>query len=242
MGRNTLTGKITFIHHDKNFVTIEYTQNGKTKDLSGNIDEKEQLRLKAEKAIKKVHQFHIGDEVSFIIVPTPRGDKMMATHIQFLYNNALDTILQKAAIENRVVGYLKKVDDNYFVKETSSYILFPLILSPWEIPPNDNSLNEPVFFKLDHIDKGAKSTASLFRSTYIPEYMWALKVYKNKEVIQTVVYKVTPYGIFVNIGNGGKIQAKIPLKKDEHIDAKIGDNINIIITYLGHTKIVVERV
>jgi len=242
MDKNTITGKITFIHHDKNFVTIEYTHNGKTKSLSGNIDEKEQLRLKEEKAIKKVQQFHIGDEVSFIIVPTPRGDKMMATHIQFLYNNALDTILQKAAIENRVVGYLKKVDDNYYVKETSSYILFPLILSPWEIPPSDKDLNEPVFFKLDHIDKGAKSTASLFRSTYIPEYMWAVKVFKNKEVIESVVYKVTPHGIFVNIGNGGKIQAKIPLEKNEPTEMKVGDKINIRITYLGHTKIVVEKV
>lgn len=50
--------------------------------------------------------------MSFVIVPTPRGDKMMATQIQFLFNNALDNILNKAAIENRIVGYLKKLMTN----------------------------------------------------------------------------------------------------------------------------------
>jgi hypothetical protein len=240
MDKNALTGKITFIHHDKNFATIEYTVNGKTKSINGNIDEQEQLKQKSKKLIKKVHPFHIGDEVSFIIVPTPRGDKMMATQIQFLFNNELDNILNKATIENRFVGYLKKVDDTYFVKETSSYIPFTLIISPWEVPPNDTLLNEPVFFKLDNPEKGAKTTASLFRSTYIPEYMRALKLFNNKETIQATVYKVTPHGIFVNLVND-KIQAKIPETNNEQ-NIKVGDKINVIITYLGHSKIVVKKV
>ncbi|MES2430164.1 MAG: hypothetical protein V4556_04450 [Bacteroidota bacterium] len=241
MDKNTLTGKITFIHHDKDYATIEYTVNGKIKSINGNIGEKEQEKLKQEKVIKKIHHFHIGDEVNFIIVPTPRGDKMMATQIQFLFNNALDNILNKAEVENRFVGYLKKVDDQYFVKETASYIPFPLHLSPWEMPPNDADLNEPVFFKLENTDKPGKATALLFRSTYTPEYMSALKSHKNKTPIDAVVNKVTPHGIFVDVV-GKKIQAKIPVEKNSSSDAKIGDVIKVIITYLGHAKIVVERV
>jgi hypothetical protein len=149
--------------------------------------------------------------------------------------------LNKAAVENRVVGYLKKVDDKYFVKETGSYILFPLVISPWEIAPDEASLNEPVFFKLNNIEKGDKSTASLFRSTYIPEYMRALKLFKNKEVIEAKVYKVTPHGIFLNL-IGEKIQAKLPIEKNNITDVKIGDVIKVMITYLGHSKIVIEKV
>ncbi|MGG9970734.1 hypothetical protein ACQ33O_02975 [Ferruginibacter sp. SUN002] len=240
MDKNKLQGKITFIHHDKDYATIEYTVNDKIKSINGNISEQTQQKLKAGGIIKKIHHFLIGDEVSFIIVPTPRGDKMMADNIQFLFNNALDALLNKAVIENRFVGYLKKVDDNYFVKETGSYIPFPLLLSPWEIPPNDAALNEPVFFKLDNPDKGAKATASLFKSTYIPEYMRALKLFKNKEAIKATVYKVTHHGVFINLV-GEKIQAKIPVTAKEG-NVKVGDIINVIITYLGHSKIVVEKV
>jgi len=67
MDEKTIMGKISFINHDKDYATIEFEHNGKKKTISGNISEKEQLKLKAEKIIKKVHQFHVGDEVSFII-------------------------------------------------------------------------------------------------------------------------------------------------------------------------------
>ena len=124
MAAATIMGTITFINHDKDYATIEYQQNGKKKTITGNIGEKEQLKLKAAKIIKKAHQFHVGDEVSFLISLSARGDKMIADCIEFKYNNALDNLLQKATIENRFVGYLKKVGDDYFVKETGSYIFF----------------------------------------------------------------------------------------------------------------------
>src|ERR1700712_5220485 len=129
MATETIMGTITFINHDKDYATIEYTLNDKKKTITGNISEKEQLKLKAEKIIKKIHRFHVGDEVNFIISLSARGDKMIADCIEFKFNNALDNLVNKSAIENRFVGYLKKVDDDYFVKETGSYIFFPLKLS-----------------------------------------------------------------------------------------------------------------
>ena len=51
MSTETIMGIITFINHDKDYATIEYTINGKKKTISGNIGEREQLKLKAEKAI-----------------------------------------------------------------------------------------------------------------------------------------------------------------------------------------------
>ena len=37
MDKQTLTGTITFIHHEKQYATIEYIANGKTKTINGNI-------------------------------------------------------------------------------------------------------------------------------------------------------------------------------------------------------------
>ncbi len=246
MDEKTIMGKITFINHDKAYATIEYEHNGKKKTISGNISEKEQLKLKQEKIIKKVHQFHVGDEVSFVIALSGRGDKMIADCLQFHFNNALDNLINKSLVENRFVGYLKKVDEDYFVKETGSYIFFPLILSPWEKRPREDNLNEPVFFKLENTDKPDKVTAVLFKSEYIPEYMYAMQCFKKKTVIDAMVYKVTPHGIFLNVVDN-KIQAKITTdKKGGTISslpvAQIGDKIKVIITYLGTSKIIIERV
>ena len=244
MATQTIMGKITFINHDKDYATIEYTLNGKKKSINGNIGEKEQLKLKAEKIIKKVHQFHVGDEVSFIINLSARGDKMIADCIEFKFNNALDSLINKSAIENRFVGYLKKVDDDYFVKETGSYIFFPLKLSPWERKPQDSNLNEPYFFRLENTDKPDKTTAAPFKSLFIPEYMEALKHFKNETPLDATVYKVTPHGIFVNILSD-KLQAKLPVpKKDEtptQEDAKVGDIVKIRITYLSSSRIIIEK-
>lgn len=246
MPAETIMGIITFINHDKDYATIEYILSGKKKTISGNIGEKEQLKLKAEKIIKRIHHFHVGDEVSFIINLSGRGDKMIADCIEFKFNNALDNLINKSAIENRFVGYLKKVEDEYFVKETGSYIFFPLKLSPWERKPQDSNLNEPYFFKLENTDKPDKATAAPFKSIYMHEYVTAMQYFKNKTPIDATVFKISPHGIFVNI-LGNKIQAKIPVsKKNEsqpaEMDVKTGDTIKIIITYLGSSRIIVERV
>jgi hypothetical protein len=239
----TVQGKITFIHHEKQYATIEYIHNGKTKTINGNISEKEQLRLKEQKIIHKIHHYNIGDEVSFIVALSARGDKQVADCLQFLFNNELDNIINKANIENRLVGYLKKVDDDYFVKETSSYILFPLILSPWETKPHTIKVNEPVFFKLDNLKKTGKHTASMFRSEYIPDFMTAMTHFKKQTPVNATVYNVSPHGIYVNVISD-KIQAKISAEKTD-IDittVKIGDKIPVLITYLSGLKIIIERV
>ncbi len=246
MEAKTVMGKITFINHDKNYATIEYEHNGKKKTISGNISEKEQEKLKKEKIIKKVHQFHVGDEVSFIVALSGRGDKMVADCLQFHYNNALDNLINKSYEENRFVGYLKKVEEDYFVKETGSYIFFPLILSPWEKKPKIDNLNEPIFFKLENTDKPDKVTAVLFRSEYIPEYMYALQCVKKKTVLEAKVYKVTAHGIFVDVIDK-KIQAKITADKKAAVEkalpsVEFGDVLKVVITYLGTSKIIVALV
>ncbi len=241
MDKKLLTGTVTFVHHDKKYVTIEYEQNGKKKTINGNISSKEQLKLKKEKIIQKEHKFQICDTVNFIIVPSAKGDKMVADCIQFLYNNPLDNLIKKAAIENRFVGYLKKVDAGYFVKETYSYLLFPLIVSPWEIKPIDEKLNEPIYFSLENFDNPEKVTASLYKTVFIHEYSKASRHFKTKTPVEATVYKVSPHGIFVNIFSE-RMQAKLSPAKSDQSSIKVGDTIQVLITYLGKSRIVIEKV
>ncbi len=238
MSDSIVEGKISFINHEKKYAIIEYKNAGKLKNVNGSIDEKVQRQLKEKGLIKKIHHFLTGDVVNFKIKLSERGERMVATEIEYKYNTALDVLIDKSRTNNRFLGYLKMVDDKYFVKEIESYLFFPVPFSPWQIPPTEKELNEQVSFALENTDKKDKIIASLFNNSYLPEFTAAVKFSKNKEIIEATVYKVTSHGIYLNI-IGEKMQGKIPA---EDADVTVGDKIKIRIVHLSKTRIVVERV
>lgn len=227
MSDTTHRGTISFVNYEKQFGTIDYNNKKKSVNFKTNDPENS----------KKPHHYRIGDEVSFQLRLSDRGDKMTAYKVKFLHNTAIDLILQKAAIENRFSGYLKIVDNEYFVKEWDSYIFFPLAVSPWEVPPVESAVNEPVSFIFLNLDKPNALTAELFSHNYLPEYRKAMQHFKNEIEIEAVVYKVTPHGIYLNLF-GEVVQAKLPLA--DKPEAKEGDVIPVLITHLTHTRVVVK--
>jgi hypothetical protein len=226
-------GQVSFVNHEKKYIIIEYEQTGKKKVVNGSV---------AEKDLKKKHVFHIGDTVSFTVGLSGRGDRMVATNIQFMYNNALDVLINKARTENNFIGYLKIVDDKYFVKEIDSYLFFPVLISSWQLKPTEAELNEAVTFALDNLDKKEKITASLFTQKFIPEYYSAERAFKKQEIVEAEVYKISPHGIYLNVF-GDKVQAKVsPKAPDLPTEIKVGDKLKMRITYFSKMKIVVEPV
>lgn len=231
MSNTVHTGKVTFVNHEKNYIIIEYEVKGKKKVVNGST---------AEKNLKARHGFHIGDTVSFTTGLSGRGDRMVASDIKFLYNNALDVLIDKARKENHFTGYLKVVDGKFFVKEIDSYLFFPVFISPWQLKPDEAALNEPVKFSLNNLDKKEKVTAALSVVKYIPEYYSAERALKKNEPITAEICKITGYGIYLNVF-GEKMQAKIsPSAANIPARIKVGDKIPVRITYFSNNKIVVE--
>ena len=229
-------GKISFINHDKKYAMIDYEEANKKKTVRADIDDKKQKELKEKKLIKKTHHFMVGDVVSFVVKLSDRGDRMMATSVEFLYNNTLDVLINKSLLTNKFIGYLKMVDDKYFVKEIDSYLFFPVPFSPWQIIPEELDLNEQVFFSLENIERKEKIFASLFNNKYIPEFEQAVKLFKTKTALSAEVFKVSPHSIYLNI-IGNKIQAKIDFEEGFNV----GDKIEVLISYLGKNKIAVVK-
>ena len=229
-------GKISFINHDKKYAMIDYEEANKKKTVRADIDDKKQKELKEKKLIKKTHHFMVGDVVSFQVKLSDRGDRMMATSVEFLYNNTLDVLINKSLLTNKFIGYLKMVDDKYFVKEIDSYLFFPVPFSPWQIIPEELDLNEQVFFSLENIERKEKIFASLFNNKYIPEFEQAVKLFKTKTALSAEVFKVSPHSIYLNV-IGNKIQAKIDFEKGLYV----GDKIEVLISYLGKNKIAVVK-
>lgn len=239
MSHTIIQGKVSFVNHEKKYVMIEYEVNGKKKTINGSIDEK------ADKTFSnKKHVFHIGDVVDFVAGLSGRGDKMVATNVEYRYNTALDVLINKAKTENSFIGYLKAADDKIFVKEIDSYLFFPVAHSPWRIAPTEQELNEAVTFSLENLEKKEKITAKLFNNHYIPEFYTAVKFHKAKTPIEAEVVKVTPHGIYLNV-IGDKIQAKIPAEKNSiPADKQLqpGDKLMVLISFLSTAKIIVEPV
>ena len=246
MSDKSITGKITFIHHEKDRAVIEYIDNGKKKTIQADISIYEQQKLKDQKVIKKTHRFLMGDQVTFTIKKTgANGSQQYASNVQYQYNTSLELLINKAGIENKFLGYIKITDDDYFIKEIDSYLFFPLTISPYETEPTEKETADPVYFRFENIEKPDKLSATLYNHNYIPEFLTAIQHFKKQTVVDAVVNKITPFGIHLNLVNN-KIHAKLEI--DESFAKQIADKtiainsvIPVKIKHLSPFKIVVEK-
>ena len=237
-------GKITFIHHDKNRAVIEYTDNNRKKTIQAGLDS---ITTDDRKPGKKTHRFLVGDQVAFTIKKTgANGSIQYAENLKYLYNTALELLINKASVNNKFLGYIKITDDKYFIKEIESYLFFPLNLSVFEIPPAEKETEQPVYFKLDNLDKPDKMTAVLYNHQYIPEYLTAIQLFKKQTVIQARVFNITRFGVYVYLV-GDKLPAKISIdeplqKKIDNKSIEVNAEIPVKIKHLTETRIVVALV
>ncbi len=239
MEEKILTGTVSFVHHQKQYATIDYKEGQKNKTINFQTDIKDLAKTGVSSKDKK-HHFRTGDTVNFQLKLTPRGDRLNAYNVKFLYNNELDKLIQKANIDNHFKGFLKVVDDAYFVKELDSYLFFPLVLSQWEVKPSEETFNEAFEFRLVNLDK-QNVAAELIHPSYIPAFKTAMKLYKSKTPVEATVSRISPYAIYLNIV-GKELQAKLPLLPEEQDKLRTGYTVKVLITYLSSSKIAVEKV
>ena len=241
MDETVFKGKISFINYDKQYATIDYKADGKKKSINCKTGPEELLDATGTKPVKKPHHYRLGDELEFQVRLSDRGDRMIAYNVKFLYNTALEVLINKTNTENKFLGFLKIADDRFFVKELNSYLFFPLVLSKWELAPDEKMFNEAVDFRLINIGKNKNISAELVQHDYIPEFRLAMQYYKKQSVIEATVSKITPFGAYINVV-GNAVQAKLPVAEDEKEQLKAGYQIKVKISYLSDSKIVIERV
>lgn len=245
MSEKYYRGKIIFINNDKQKATIEYVAGNKNKSIQAIVDDVHQERMVAQRLIKKPHRFLVGDHVKFIIKKSS-ANVFFADQVIYEFNNALDVIIDKARITNKFIGYIKIVEEKYFIKEIDSYLFFPLQLSKFEIPPAVQETEKPVSFKLINIEKPEKLKAELYNHNYTAGFKLLVKQSKKEEPVEATVKKITPYGVFVVLTESN-IEAKLPV--DEMLSNKIisgelslGKNILVNIKHLTNEKIVIELI
>jgi len=194
--------------------------------------------------MKKPHRFLVGDHVKFVIKKSSNSI-YFADHVQYQYNNTLEVLINKAKVQNKFLGYIKVVDDKYFIKEIDSYLFFPLLISKFEHAPIAQEHEKAVSFKLINIEKPEKLQAELYNHHYNEGFLIAVKQLKKEEAISAVVNKITPYGIFVSLSESN-LDAKLTIDNDlaEKLNTgtiAVGTSINIKIKHLTADRIIIER-
>ncbi len=237
MSNNTLQGTVTFVHHNKSYITIAYEANQKKKTVNAIIHTKNTNEPSKQPNYKQ-RNYIVGDLVNFTLEPTTQGDKLTATKLQYLYNPQLDALLQRAVSHNRFIGYIKIVEDKYYIKEIDSYLFFALELSPWQIQFTPKELTEAVAFTLNNVAKKEKATAQLEKPNLLPAYYKAVQLHKNNTIIPAPVVKVTDYATYVEVVPNG-IQAKVDVAPNTYA---LGAIVQVVISYITPIKIAVKMV
>jgi ribosomal protein S1 len=237
MEQEQLQGSVSFIHHSKGYGTIDYEQKGKSKSVTFSLKDQTAISQKTDKD----HSFRIGDVVQFQVKRSERGDKTIASGIRFLYNTELEKLINRAQAENRFSGFLKLVDDQYFIKERDSYIFFPLRLSKWEKVPPESAFQTAIAFRLYHLDKPHAIGAELFSHDYIPAYRQARVHFDRKEPLEATVTRISPFAIYVAIFDG-QMEAKLDISPAEDPSLKPGDKRKVLISFLNDSRIVLKSV
>lgn len=245
MSEKYFRGKITYINNEKQKATIEYISQNKIKNIQAIIDDKQQQKYVQLKLIKKPHRFLVGDNVKFVIKKSS-ANVFFADHVLYEFNNSLEVLIEKAKTINKFLGYIKIVDEKYFIKEIDSYLFFPLQFSRFEIKPEITATEKPISFKFLNLDKTDKIAVELYNHNYISGFKIAVKQFKNEEIISALVNKITPYGVFVVLSES-LLEAKLQI--DDIISNKINNkeinlhqSIQVKIMHITDERIVIEMV
>ena len=91
-----------------------------------------------------------GDKVNFELSPNgEKGDE--ATNISFIQNTNLDSLKKDFENNKSLKGFLKKIDNKYYVKDKNTYIFIRLIVASYEINLKEvyeDNLNKLIDYKI----------------------------------------------------------------------------------------------
>jgi len=120
---------------------------------------------------KSYKHIYKGDKVSFEFNPLI-DQETGAKEISFLQNASLDGL--KSDFENGITlkGFLKKIDDKYYVKDKDTYIFIRLIVASYEIniaEVYEDNLNKLIDYKIFTFTSKNKIRAININRQFLPE-------------------------------------------------------------------------
>jgi len=184
---------------------------------------------------KSYKNIHDGDKVSFELIENgPNG--LEIADIRFIGNCSLDGLRSDYVKQTTLKGYLKKINEHYYVKDKETYIFIRLFISDNEINLKENyedKLNHLVEYRILSITSKNKIRAINANRAFLPE---CYLMQEKKPIIGEVTskekggYKIKVFNTIIGfIPNSFVLKAKAELLLHEKISVtwiKNSENFN----------------
>jgi cold shock CspA family protein len=237
-------GHITRFDSERHFGFVE-TENENSYFFF--FEKTEQIQLKRQGLINKIHKFCSGDEVEFKLRPSQKDtNKTEAFDLRFIKNERREKLIEEANQSDNLLGYLKLIDnDKFFVKHISTYVFIPIDISDWETDLHEtytNRLDKLVNFKLTQTQKIDKLKAILTDMKFIDEYYELKSAIDNATILTATITGKNSQGLFATILNG-HIDGFIPVSTNpdnfellKFEKLRKGNNTNVKIKHIFNNK------
>ena len=177
-------------------------------------------------------EYSVGDEVNFKLKLNHRNN-IEAYDIEYLENTQRKLLIDEAEEKGVLSGYLKKIENKFFVKHVTTYILIPVTITRYEVDTEliyENRINQIVQFQLQ-ITKKDKLKASLIDKKFDPNWEKLEKIFKRKEIVSGCIIDKYQWGLIVDVLgiNALLFNSQIDEKPVDDYDALIGKTMEFVV-------------
>lgn len=174
---------------------------------------------------KSYTHIYKGDKVSFEL--NPNGEKgIEATNISFIQNASLDGLRKDFENNTLLKGFLKKINDKYYVKDRDTYIFIRLIIARHEINIDEvyeDNLNKLIDYKIIIFTDKNKILAINVNRQFLPECKLLVEGNKTEGLVVANVKGGYHIKIYDNIL--GFLPNSFVLKSKRNLE--LGEIINV---------------
>lgn len=187
---------------------------------------------------KNYRHIHKGDKVFFEFNPLVDRERG-AKEIAFLQNASLDGLKEDFKNGKRLKGFLKKIDNNYYVKDSDTYIFIRLIVASYEINIEEvyeEKLNTIIDYRITTFTSKNKIRAININRQFLPDCKFLVEGNITEGQIVAIVkggYQIKIYDNIVGFLPKSLVEKnKSLLEKDEIVNViciSAGENLENVV-------------
>jgi hypothetical protein len=241
----TYKGIITYYSNEKTFGFIDT----EIKEGIFFYNDTSYLKGVSRKELRGIrYEFQTGDEVYFRIRNSSKEfSKYEAYDLQFIKNEKNETLFKLIDEKKELPGFLKKIGNDFYVKDKETYLFIRIKISIWETALDkiyESRINELVYYSvLKRNEKVHKMNAYLIDRLFSESY-YILQTYKESGLkTDAIITGKNKDGFFITLlDNSVNAFLKVKEMKDEHVYLNKHDKIEVMIKSLPDNGVVVEIV
>lgn len=196
-------GVVTFYNPAKHFGFIHSEEWG---ELFFFLDPAQFKALSSHERIGVKNKFVRGDEIYFNVRYSDKSKGPVACNLHFIKNERSDRLKELLELYNELPGFIKKIDNNYYIKDKATHLFIPIHISKWETDLQEtyeNHLNKLVTYSVLKKYKNPEVWKATVTDRKFNEAYIKLKEYEdNRIVLPAKIIKMNRYGYYASLLNG----------------------------------------